>query len=131
MLADRSIYPDAPRLPVLDLADISPGVRKLVAALREAGLWTSDSGDGSNYEAGMDCALPFPHVFIVCPSSETSKVTEAAGRVLAENPDVIDWPAKIDVFDMLLDLDGEPAIGAVAVWHADHEAISLREELKS
>jgi hypothetical protein len=48
-----------------DAAAISPGVRRLVVALRERGFETTDSGDGvANVEAGMEGALTVAHVHI-------------------------------------------------------------------
>jgi len=49
----------------IDYDQISPGVRDLVRELRGRGFETTDSGDGSNHAAGMECALPFRHVAIV------------------------------------------------------------------
>lgn len=46
--------------------EITPGVRKLVRLLRDAGFVTIDSGDGvTNVEAGMEGALELPHVHIM------------------------------------------------------------------
>lgn len=51
---------------VQDVPDgISPGVRHLVTWLMERGFVTTDSGDGSNHRAGMECALPYANVFMV------------------------------------------------------------------
>ena len=44
--------------------EISPRVRRVVQLLRSAHLTTTDSGDGSNHAAGMECAVPFPMVAI-------------------------------------------------------------------
>jgi hypothetical protein len=43
---------------------LSPKIRKLVRQLHEWGYYTTDSGDGTNYAEGMDCAVPFPMVAI-------------------------------------------------------------------
>lgn len=105
----------------LDITTISPGVRDLVAALRDAGLHTTDSGDGSNHAAGMECALPFPHVFIMCHAGAEQKTIDVIKRVIANQPEIADWPVDVDAFD--------PAVGesgAVAVWHKDREAICKR-----
>lgn len=45
--------------------DVSPGVADLVTWLTLRGFVTTDSGDGSNYRAGMECALPRTNVFMV------------------------------------------------------------------
>lgn len=52
----------------IDYDAISPGVRDLVRELNELGYTTTDSGDGSNHAAGMECALPYRHVFINAPT---------------------------------------------------------------
>lgn len=54
-----------------DYDQISPGVRDLVRELREVhGMETTDSGDGSNLAAGMECALPERHVFMQTHGAE-------------------------------------------------------------
>ncbi len=60
------------------MEEISPGVRKLVRWLNINGFTTTDSGDGTNYENGMDCALEFPHVFMVVAPN---KMVEEAHRL--------------------------------------------------
>ena len=47
-----------------ELAEVSPGVRALVKWLNDQMFITCDSGDGSNYEEGMGCALPIPMIAI-------------------------------------------------------------------
>jgi len=47
-----------------ETAKLSPGVRDLVVWLNEQGFVTCDSGDGSNYEMGMGCAVPEPMIVI-------------------------------------------------------------------
>lgn len=61
------------------MEEISPGVRKLVKWLNIYGFKTTDSGDGSNYKNGMECALEFPHVFMVVAPG---KMVEEAHRLL-------------------------------------------------
>lgn len=56
---------------MFDPNEISPGVRDLVMWLRSLGYDTIDSGDGSNHDAGMGCALPYKHVFVRIPDKET------------------------------------------------------------
>ncbi len=47
---------------------LNPGIRRTVAWLRSEGFITTDSGDGvTNLAAGMEGALPFPHVFMRVP----------------------------------------------------------------
>ena len=64
---------------------ISPGVRELVAELNGQGFVTTDSGDGSNYVEGMECALPFRHVFGFVPDNAT--LEECAERLQELYPD--------------------------------------------
>lgn len=47
-----------------EIQGLSPEVRDLVVWLNEQGFETTDSGDGSNFKAGMEGALSFPHVFM-------------------------------------------------------------------
>ena len=56
---------------VIDLEGISPGVRDLVKDLTERGFVTTDSGDGTNHAEGMECALPFRHVYGIIPDGES------------------------------------------------------------
>jgi hypothetical protein len=56
--------------------EITPGVRKLVRFLRDAGFTTIDSGDGvTNVEAGMEGATEMPHVHIA--TTHRAMVVEA------------------------------------------------------
>lgn len=68
--------------------DVSPGIRAAVTALWNAGFETVDSGDGSNFMAGMDGALDHDHVFIqTSPTalvSESHRLVELIGRTVSE-----------------------------------------------
>jgi len=61
---------------------LSPGIRKLVRKLNEWGFDTTDSGDGTNYKEGMECAVPYPMVVILLdrekrdPFEETDRLTK-------------------------------------------------------
>jgi len=44
------------------IEELSPGVRDLVVMLNNHGFVTCDSGDGSNFKEGMDCASPEPMI---------------------------------------------------------------------
>ena len=44
---------------------LSPRIRKLVVWLNKNIHRTTDSGDGSNHEEGMECAVPFPMIAII------------------------------------------------------------------
>ena len=48
-----------------EIAGLSEGIRDLVILLNEENFHTTDSGDGSNYQDGMGCAVPFPMVAMV------------------------------------------------------------------
>lgn len=53
------------QLEQINYDEISPGIRDLVRELREVHFMeTVDSGDGTNLDGGMDCALPHRHVFM-------------------------------------------------------------------
>ena len=95
--------------------DLSPGVADLVLSLNRAGLITSDSGDGSNHAAGMECALPLPHVFIICNPGNEDPVSEKARQVIEDQPDLIDWPWKI----VQADDNGEYSLSVIGIVHED------------
>lgn len=64
----------------MDLFDynvIMPSMRRTVRWVRSLGFETTDSGDGiTNVEAGMECALDFPHV--VCKVDDPNTGVERA-----------------------------------------------------
>lgn len=47
---------------VMDPNELSPGIRDLVIWLNSMGFQTTDSGDGTNFREGMECAVPYPMV---------------------------------------------------------------------
>ena len=61
-----------------DINDIAEGVRQEVQWLNDFGFPTCDSGDGSNFEAGMECALPYRHVFGYIPEGMGMEVCAVA-----------------------------------------------------
>lgn len=67
----------------IDYTKISPGIRELVRKLNEAGFVTTDSGDGSNYENGMECAIPFPNVHIDPVPNDDGSYHEATKGIIA------------------------------------------------
>ena len=70
----------------IDYNEISPGIRDLVREINEVhGIQTCDSGDGSNYRAGMECALPDKHVFMYFATRGAAK--DAQGRLQKLYPD--------------------------------------------
>lgn len=57
--------------------DILPTMRNTVAWLQALGFQTTDSGDGvTNVAAGMECALTFPHVFMVVDPDDIIEDTD-------------------------------------------------------
>jgi hypothetical protein len=84
----------------VNLEEISPGVRDLVADLNAKGYITTDSGDGSNLAEGMGCALPFRHVFGLVPD-EIVDVKSYVCHLASQYPD-----ARVE----LTFSPGEPAI---------------------
>jgi hypothetical protein len=53
------------------MSDISPGIVDIVNQLNKLGYATCDSGDGSNYENGMECAFPVRNVSGYVPDNMT------------------------------------------------------------
>jgi hypothetical protein len=64
------------------IAACDPGIRRVVAWLRERGFKTTDSGDGvAKPAAGDEDALTEPHVFMV---THRDALADAADRLQAE-----------------------------------------------
>lgn len=74
-----------------EIDGLSPGVRDLVVDMREAGFYTTDSGDGSNYAAGMECAVPFKMVAVLCGPLELAQTADRLASWLIDRG--LDWPA--------------------------------------
>ncbi len=61
---------------------LSPGIRKLVRQLNEWGFDTTDSGDGTNFEECMECAVSWPMIVIMIdrekkdPFEETDRLAK-------------------------------------------------------
>lgn len=67
-----------------DREGLSPGIRLLVEALDAAGFRTTDSGDGTNWAAGMECALPYRHVAVsLAPWQDRHEEAARVRRYLA------------------------------------------------
>lgn len=62
-----------PTTPTPDFFSINPGVRKLVALLREHGFNTCDSGDGKTHDFACDREYPY----VVCAVTPDTLVAEA------------------------------------------------------
>ena len=61
----------------VDYDELSPGIRDLVRELNDLGYETTDSGDGTNYQEGMECALPYRHVIgIIPPEKDVREFTD-------------------------------------------------------
>lgn len=75
----------------IDYNQIDEGVRDLVRKLREEYRFeTTDSGDGSNYEAGMECAIPDRHVFMkVAPAKCLNYAWQIHEDFKSEYPDLV------------------------------------------
>ena len=72
-------------LPDYELDGLSPGVRHVVTWLRREQFLTTDSGDGSNHKAGMECAPPFPMVAMrVYPSRLQAEANRLCALIEAE-----------------------------------------------
>lgn len=68
-------------LPPLDPDTLDPGVRFLVARMREAGFCTTESGDGTKVDGQPD-ALPFPHVYaVVWPADMAAEAQRLAALI--------------------------------------------------
>ena len=67
------------------MGDIMPTMRRTVAQMRRWNFVTTDSGDGvTNVEAGMGCAIAFPHVFAaVLPGRMVEAADELRERMNA------------------------------------------------
>ena len=63
-------------------ADLCLGIRRTVAWLQGQGFETTDSGDGHSNE-GMECALPFPNVTMVCPPEKMAVESDRLMVLLA------------------------------------------------
>lgn len=51
--------------------EVAPTLQGAVRFLWAVGYITTDSGDGTNFENGMECALPYDHIFIELTRPET------------------------------------------------------------
>ena len=111
------------------VAGLSPGIRKTVLWLHNLGFDTTDSGDGSNYKAGMECAMPYPHVCIVAPPSELASACDRLrGFLSAKGVDV--QPIGPDPDDLQPFIQGtyDPANGvAIIDLHGVNDAMLFPE----
>ena len=63
---------------------VSPGIRSAVEFLWNKGWQTVDSGDGSNFAAGMEGAIPYDHVAIRIDPQHIISETQRLVRELEE-----------------------------------------------
>lgn len=52
-----------------DLNKLNPGIKNAVSFFRHRGYETTDSGDGTNFNNGMEGSLPYDHVAITVQNS--------------------------------------------------------------
>ena len=101
-----------------DYSKICPGARDLVKFLHSLGLETTDSGDGSNHEAGMEGSLPFVHAAGPVPEWGWS-LTEFA-----------DWLQERVWADHVVDVSYHPSSGSKIYTVLDCLDWSLTDEEK-
>jgi hypothetical protein len=66
----------------MDMEHLCPGIRQTVEWLQSEGFNTTDSGDGVGNE-GMECAIPFPNVFMTCSEDILIQETKRLQTLLA------------------------------------------------
>jgi hypothetical protein len=96
---------------------ISPGVRSAVRWLREHGFETVDSGDGTHYAAGMEGAMPFPHVCMVVEKGDMLAEVERLHDLLGEG------------HGLSLEANYSPVDGNAILLLTAHEGSDLLERL--
>ena len=69
---------------------LSPGIRNAVRWFHEQGLETVDSGDGSNFANGMECAIEDPMVVICTDPGNLTDLADELQKALAEK-DLVDF----------------------------------------
>ena len=95
---------------MVDINSLDPGIRRVVAFLRERGFETTDSGDGVTKPAAGDTeALTEPHVFMV---ANWSSLINEANRLLL----VLDEHG-VDTSDLVVEASYDPRnqVGVVAL----------------
>lgn len=96
------------KLKPVDYEQLNPGIRDLVRELREVHKFeTTDSGDGTNYANGMECAMKERHVAMV---TEPTVMVYDAVRLQDLYPDAYiecSWSPKDADAVLLLFPDGQ------------------------
>jgi hypothetical protein len=85
-----------------EIEALAPGIRGAVLWLRQHGFNTTDSGDGSNADAGMEGALPISHVMMTCAPGELAAECNRLRLLLRERNAV--------VLEEQIDLSGRPGL---------------------
>lgn len=70
---------------------LSPGIRGAVLWLRKNGFETTDSGDGSNYGQGMECAVPYPMIAIVVSKADLLDEADRLAELLSKEGLPLQW----------------------------------------
>ena len=92
-----------------DYDQISLGIRDLVRELREEHqMDTIDSGDGSNFVGGMECAIPERHVFMEVAIEDMVWATKNLARIYPEAHVECSWSPEGKAL-VLLWPDGKPS----------------------
>jgi hypothetical protein len=78
---------------------LSPGIRELVVWLAGAGFPTVDSGDGSNYEAGMEGAVPYPMVVVLSEPELLVEDARAIKRLLEDRGVSFNAGKHVELYD--------------------------------
>jgi hypothetical protein len=66
----------------MSLNELSPKIKDLVVWLNSQGFTTTDSGDGSNFDNGMGCAVPYPMVAMEIHSHSIVEITHRLYELL-------------------------------------------------
>lgn len=69
----------------INYVELNPCIRNLVRLLRDAGFRTSDSGDGTNFQNGMEGALDFCHVVAFVDPPELLSEADRLVKLLKES----------------------------------------------
>lgn len=104
---------------------LCPGIRRTVEWLNENGFKTTDSGDGVSNE-GMDCALEFPNVFMVCdPKNLVAEADRLRGLLEAKDIFVgpLSPPGEVDPPHIEACYDPSDGIGILGLTNVDDKLL--------
>jgi hypothetical protein len=106
---------------------LSPKVRDLVIWLNEREFQTTDSGDGSSFEQGMEGALPFPMISIVCGALEMIDTSNRLYRLLEERG--VDFaPTFSDYPQIQATYDPRVPIGIVTICNVTSDMVDMHDK---